>query len=69
MISSKSYMDIDTFCAIGDKSNHIPQLHIPQMYYFLGFTTFMGFPVLITRRGGPIRLIRDVLDRMFGGVK
>ncbi|KAJ3092045.1 glucosyltransferase [Quaeritorhiza haematococci] len=28
---------------IGDKSNHVATTHIPQMYYFAGFTAFFAF--------------------------
>jgi alpha-1,2-glucosyltransferase len=50
----------------GDKSNHVPTLHIPQLFYFFGFATIMGWPVLVTGPGGPIRLAKEVRLRMFG---
>ncbi|EFI28605.1 DIE2/ALG10 family protein [Coprinopsis cinerea okayama7 len=52
---------------LGDKSNHVPTLHIPQLYYFFGFTTALGWPVLLSYSGGPRKLIGDVWKRMFGG--
>ncbi|TEB35126.1 glucosyltransferase [Coprinellus micaceus] len=51
---------------LGDKSNHIPTLHIPQVYYFVAFSTFFGWPVLLSYQGGAIRLASDVWRRMFG---
>ncbi|KAI8927812.1 DIE2/ALG10 family-domain-containing protein [Entophlyctis helioformis] len=31
---------------MGDKENHVPGLHVPQLYYFFGFTAFFGlFPL------------------------
>lgn len=50
----------------GDKSNHIPSLHIPQLYYFLAFATLFGWPVLISGELGLRRIVRDVCIRMFG---
>lgn len=51
----------------GDKSNHIPSLHIPQVYYFVAFATLFGWPALISGEGGVTALVRDVRKRMFGG--
>ncbi|KAF8078328.1 glucosyltransferase [Lyophyllum atratum] len=51
---------------LGDKANHIPALHIPQLYYFIAFTTAFGWPALISDPGGPLSLFRDVRYRMFG---
>ncbi|KAJ6626877.1 glucosyltransferase [Mycena sp. CBHHK59/15] len=51
---------------LGDKSNHIPSLHIPQVYYFVAFSAAFGWPVLISGDGGVIGLIREVRYRMFG---
>jgi len=52
--------------ALGDKSNHIPSIHIPQIYYFIDATTFFGWPVLLSYAGGPLLLIDGVRRRMFG---
>lgn len=51
----------------GDKSNHIPSLHIPQVYYFLAFATLFGWPALISGDGGVFSLLCEVRARMFGG--
>ncbi|TFK57605.1 glucosyltransferase [Heliocybe sulcata] len=51
---------------LGDKSNHIPAFHIPQVYYFVGFTTIIGWPVLISTPGGVWPLIKEVRYRMVG---
>ncbi|KDR84862.1 hypothetical protein GALMADRAFT_233298 [Galerina marginata CBS 339.88] len=51
---------------LGDKANHIPTLHIPQLYYFVASATFFGWPVLISGKGGVSGLIRGVWTRMFG---
>ncbi|KAK7468591.1 glucosyltransferase [Stygiomarasmius scandens] len=51
---------------LGDKSNHVPVMHIPQMYYFLAFSTVFGWPVLISGNGGLLGLIKSIRDRMFG---
>lgn len=51
---------------LGDKSNHIPVLHIPQLYYFIAATTFFGWPVLISTPDGIFGLSRGVWSCMFG---
>jgi len=52
---------------LGDKSNHVPALHIPQLYYFIAFATMIGWPVLISGPGGnAAQLVSDVKWRMFG---
>ncbi|KAI0344140.1 glucosyltransferase [Trametopsis cervina] len=51
---------------LGDKSNHIPAFHIPQLYYFVGFATIMGWPVLIAGEGGVLSLARGVWHKMSG---
>ena len=53
----------------GDKSNHIPVLHVPQIYYFLGFATVFGWPALISYDGGPLALARAIRQRMFGSAR
>ncbi|QRV91531.1 alpha-1,2-glucosyltransferase [Ceratobasidium sp. AG-Ba] len=52
---------------LGDKSNHVPALHVPQIYYFTAFASCFGLPVLASTEGGVARLAGDVLWRMFGG--
>lgn len=32
---------------LGDKSNHIAKLHVPQLFYFFSFTSFFGGTILI----------------------
>jgi len=51
---------------LGDKANHIPAFHIPQLYYFIAFSTAFGWPVLICGTDGPRKLVHDVWSRMFG---
>ncbi|KAF8922192.1 glucosyltransferase [Mucidula mucida] len=51
---------------LGDKSNHLPSVHIPQIYYFVGFATAMGWPVLVSGNPGPLSLLNEVKNRMFG---
>ncbi|OCH88591.1 glucosyltransferase [Obba rivulosa] len=51
---------------LGDKSNHIPAFHVPQLYYFVGFATILGWPALISAEGGIKGLLREVWARMFG---
>jgi len=51
---------------LGDKSNHIASLHVPQVYYFIAFSTIMGWPALVSGKGGALRLLQDVYSRMFG---
>ncbi|KAJ3513055.1 hypothetical protein NLJ89_g3163 [Agrocybe chaxingu] len=51
---------------LGDKSNHIPALHIPQLYYFVAAATFFGWPVLLFGKESPDVLLREVRSRMFG---
>ncbi|KAG9097495.1 glucosyltransferase [Ceratobasidium sp. UAMH 11750] len=52
---------------LGDKSNHVPVFHVPQIYYFTASASLFGLPVLASTEGGVVRLTRDVLWRMFGG--
>ncbi|TBU34908.1 glucosyltransferase [Dichomitus squalens] len=51
---------------LGDKSNHIPAFHVPQLYYFVGFATAFGWPALLSGKGGIVSLGHDVYARMFG---
>ncbi|KAI5119916.1 hypothetical protein M0805_000881 [Coniferiporia weirii] len=51
---------------LGDKSNHVPSLHVPQLYYFIGFATALGWPALVGGPGGPLSLLKEVKYRMFG---
>ncbi len=51
---------------VGDKANHVPALHVPQLYYFVGFATAFGWPALVSGRGGILALGRDIYARMFG---
>ncbi|KIM85467.1 glycosyltransferase family 59 protein [Piloderma croceum F 1598] len=51
---------------LGDKSNHIPSLHVPQLYYFLASATIFAWPALISGDGGACTLLCDVHARMFG---
>ncbi|KAG7098940.1 hypothetical protein E1B28_000830 [Marasmius oreades] len=51
---------------LGDKSNHMPALHIPQLYYLAAFSTVFGWPALISGSGGIFVLIQEVYRRMFG---
>jgi len=51
---------------LGDKANHVPSFHIPQVYYFFAFATAFGWPVLISGDGGPFGLAQGVGYRMFG---
>lgn len=50
----------------GDKANHVPVLHVPQLYYFIAFATVMGWPAIIFGRRGPVMLANEVQRRMFG---
>ncbi len=50
----------------GDKSNHVPALHIPQLYYFVASATFFGWPALLSGSQGLNNLIHDVWRRMAG---
>jgi len=50
---------------LGDKSNHVPSLHIPQAYYFIGCSTLFGWPALLSGPG-PVALAKGVWSRMFG---
>lgn len=52
---------------MGDKANHVPAFHVPQLYYFIAFATAFGWPALISGPGGSRTLARDVWYRMFGG--
>jgi alpha-1,2-glucosyltransferase len=54
---------------IGDKSNHIPSFHVPQGYYFIGFSTVFGWPVFLTYPGGIAALLGAIKYRMVGSVR
>ncbi|EIW86477.1 glycosyltransferase family 59 protein [Coniophora puteana RWD-64-598 SS2] len=51
---------------LGDKSNHVPVFHVPQLFYFVAFSTVMGWPALVFGQegGGGIALAREVARRM-----
>lgn len=51
---------------VGDKANHVPVLHVPQLYYFVAFAALMGWPAIIFGSGGPVKLANEVTCRMFG---
>ena len=51
---------------LGDKSNHVPAFHVPQLYYFVGFATAFGWPALVSGEDGIVSLLRNVYTRMFG---
>jgi len=51
---------------LGDKSNHVPSFHIPQLYYFVGFSSLLGWPALVTGKSGLLPLLIGVWGRMFG---
>ncbi len=65
-MSVKSFAENNVHVFPGDKSNHVPAFHVPQLYYFVGFATIMGWPVLISGGGGVLVLSRGVWFRMFG---
>lgn len=54
------------FRVAGDKANHVPVLHVPQMYYFIAFATLMGWPAVVFGHDGPVKLASEVVSRMFG---
>ncbi|KAG2350705.1 glycosyltransferase family 59 protein [Suillus weaverae] len=51
---------------LGDKSNHVPSFHIPQLYYFIAFATIFGWPAVLCGEGGPLKIATEVISRMFG---
>ncbi|KIM66995.1 glycosyltransferase family 59 protein [Scleroderma citrinum Foug A] len=51
---------------LGDKANHVPVMHVPQLYYFIAFATLLGWPVVALSRDGPTKLAAEVLKRMIG---
>ncbi|CAL1696250.1 unnamed protein product [Somion occarium] len=51
---------------LGDKSNHVPAFHIPQLYYFVGFASLFGWPALISGQEGIRGLLWNIWGRMFG---
>lgn len=46
---------------LGDKSMHVAVLHVPQIYYFLGFTSAMLVPYLFKRK-----VVVGTLSTLFG---
>lgn len=57
------------FHILGDKANHVPVLHVPQLYYFIAFATLIGWPAIVSGRDGPVKLANEVVRRMFGTKK
>ncbi|EIN13671.1 glucosyltransferase [Punctularia strigosozonata HHB-11173 SS5] len=51
---------------LGDKANHVPALHVPQLYYYFGFATALGWPVLVGGGDNALDLAREIKARMFG---
>ncbi|KAH7915149.1 glycosyltransferase family 59 protein [Hygrophoropsis aurantiaca] len=49
---------------LGDKSNHIPAFHVPQLYYFISFATLMGWPALLWGEDGPREVLSEVMTRI-----
>ncbi|KAG1715800.1 hypothetical protein ID866_1376 [Astraeus odoratus] len=49
---------------LGDKANHVPVMHVPQLYYFISFATVLGWPAVILSHGGPVRLAMEVAMRI-----
>ncbi|KAG1787833.1 glycosyltransferase family 59 protein [Suillus plorans] len=49
---------------LGDKSNHIPSFHVPQLYYFIAFATIIGWPAVLCGEGGPLKITTGVISRM-----
>jgi len=54
---------------LGDKSNHTPVLHIPQLYYFYAFAAILGWPVMAAVPGGPFNLAKEVKRMLFGTLR
>ncbi|KAI0793275.1 glucosyltransferase [Abortiporus biennis] len=54
---------------LGDKSNHVPAFHVPQVYYFIGFATLFGWPALLSGSDTVLNLVREVRKRMFGSTR
>ncbi|KIK70426.1 glycosyltransferase family 59 protein [Collybiopsis luxurians FD-317 M1] len=48
---------------LGDKSNHVPVLHVPQLYYFFTFSAAFGWPILVSGHGGISVLLRNLYVR------
>jgi alpha-1,2-glucosyltransferase len=57
----------------GDKSNHVPALHIPQLFYFYAFSAAFGWPVLLFSgtgsTAGPVGLSKELVRRMAGDAR
>lgn len=51
---------------LGDKANHIPAFHVPQIYYFVAFSAVMGWPALISGKEGLRSLMHGIITRMWG---
>ncbi|KAH9891022.1 glucosyltransferase [Cubamyces lactineus] len=51
---------------LGDKANHVPAFHVPQLYYFVGFATAFGWPALLSSPSGVRALLQGITTRMFG---
>ncbi|PWN51187.1 hypothetical protein IE53DRAFT_386455 [Violaceomyces palustris] len=53
---------------LGDKANHVAALHLPQLFYFVTFSTFFAWPALLAtvRGGSPLRLLTRSLRGLFG---
>ncbi|KAL8287636.1 hypothetical protein RQP46_003494 [Phenoliferia psychrophenolica] len=49
---------------LGDKTNHVPTLHVPQLYYFFAFAGAFLAPVLLSPRA-----VRDAVGGLAGSFK
>lgn len=54
---------------LGDKANHVPAMHVPQLYYFIAFATILGWPAVALAQDGPRTLMLEVAGRMFGSTR
>lgn len=41
-------------------------MHVPQVFYFVGFSSLLGWPVLVSGKEGPSGLVKEIWKRMFG---
>ncbi|KAG8846343.1 glucosyltransferase [Tulasnella sp. 330] len=52
---------------LGDKSNHIPSTHFPQLFYFIAFATAFSWPALFSGiKYGAFGLVKEVMRKMVG---
>ncbi|KAJ2911237.1 glucosyltransferase [Coemansia aciculifera] len=58
-----AFVRVNQGIVLGDKSNHEPVLHVPQMFYFCGYVVGMSAPVILPLTS-PMWFVRQCTSRL-----